>query len=107
MKRLALIIASLLAVVGCQKAAPPQEMATPQPTPAAAPAAPQGGNGTAIRQYTPTNLGGITPVQGSENLEGSPSAAGSILKDRAKHLPGGSMGAPPEAPTDGGEPAPQ
>ncbi|MGG2383006.1 hypothetical protein, partial [Salmonella enterica] len=44
--------------------------------------------GSTVGQYTPSNLGGVTPVQGGENLQGGGSAAGQIVKERAKSLPG-------------------
>lgn len=102
MKLTSTLLLAVLATAGCQKAAAPA--AEPAPTPApVANTAPQGGGGTTIRQYTPTNLGGITPVEGGESIEGGGSAAGSILKDRARHLPGASEGAPPAAPSEGGD----
>lgn len=108
MKRAAIITVLIVALCGCQKPQPAEEAAAATPaSSAAAPAPPAGGGSSTVQQYTPTNIGGATPVQGSESLDGAGSAAGNILKDRARHLPGASQGAPPAAPTEGGDPAGQ
>lgn len=100
MKALALVcVVPLLGLSGCQKAEAPAAVSTPSPVATTPPPAPN--NGNTVRQYTPTNLGGITPVQGGESLEGGGSAAGNVLKDRARHLPGATDGPPPTAPGEG------
>lgn len=84
MKNLALF--ALLAALACGCNKPAEEPApVDEPTAQAAPAGGSGG----ITPMTPTPLP-FAPVAGTENLQGGGSAAGQILKEKAKGVGGSS-----------------
>lgn len=99
---LAAFAALLFSVFGCK----PEEPAAPSenapgsaigqnaPKPNAngvngtTPGAPAGGGQTTIAPMAGVGAGPMTPVSGSESLQGGGSAAGQVLKDKAKGLAG-------------------
>lgn len=99
---LAVFAALSFAVLGCKPEEPtaPTENAaggaSGQNTPApnangvntTTPGTPSGGNQTTIAPMAGVGAGPMTPVSGSESLQGGGSAAGQVLKDKAKGLAG-------------------
>lgn len=105
MRRIAIISLAVfgLSIFGCKKDGP--EAADPNspadPTAAAVPgapnpgqnpnAAPAGGGSNSSVNITPmggVGAGPMTPVAGAEGVQGGGSAAGQVLKDRARGLAG-------------------
>jgi hypothetical protein len=77
--------AVLLALAGCNEA--PEDPAAAGPTSAQAAAPPEAGGGSGtIAPMGGVGAGPMTPVAGSESLQGGGSAAGQVMKDKAKGL---------------------
>lgn len=76
--------------VGCEKK-PVDEPAASDATvtPAANPAAETGGTG-GVTPMAGVGAGPMTPVAGAESVQGGGSAAGQVLKDKAKGVAGSS-----------------
>ena len=80
MFRIAIALSALVFVFGCKS---PENPAPENPsTASSSPGA--GGAGGDIAPMGGLGAGPMTPVSGSESLQGGGSAAGSVLKERAK-----------------------
>jgi hypothetical protein len=94
--RYALALLAFTALTGCKKTGDPADAAsTPAPPPPTTTAAGHGtGGGSGIAPIGSGALGGMTPVTGSESVEGSGMGGlGSAAKDQARKAAAGA-GAP-------------
>lgn len=87
------LLALLVLGLGCRPASEPPAAEKPVSEPAAQGNPPTRGSGSGVQVLSP-GLGGVSPVTGSENLQGGGSAVGQTLKDRARGL----SNSPPPAP---------
>jgi hypothetical protein len=79
-------LAGLILIAGCNPAAEKQAADVPsstQATTAAQAQAPQGGSGEGVRPLVP-GAGAVSPIVGTESVQGGGSAVGSVMKDRAR-----------------------
>lgn len=101
MNRLWIAPLFILLLVGCAKSDGPAPEPVAKEGSTAGTKAPAG-SGDGIRQLGP-NVGGITPVTGTESLDGGGgSGPADVVKQRAKSVASGQSSAPaPDAQTDG------
>lgn len=82
---LAIAFAAVAPLCGCQQEATVEPATAAQSEPQAAPAG--GGQGGGVAPLSPA-AGGLSPVVGTESMQGGGSAAGTVLKGKAKEVAG-------------------